>query len=554
MRKIKKFRLVELVLAMAFVVCTAFGLMSAKPTKVSANENTATVESNLKIAEYAVRIKADESDSINEGLRIRATATNALYTDTINQANVETGVLIIPKAVLGDTELTVAVTAARKVGTTGTWYKKTGDTDKYHSLVTLYDIPRDYYGSAIASRAYIYNVTSGAYSYSEVVLDDELSMSGVAKTVYKDESSEFTAAQKEALKTNYLDRTVTIDGEESTVMYGEKLQSPASNYVAEFEIFNGYYNTANTQKWDFDTAVTRDLTLVTHNVKMANEDGSGIVIQNFDAYDSDVSKVYTYSNGWVSAGASWVTSHTDKAGRTENGIAKITKAAGAKSKSVKLNASITKADLQYTMGKEDQYWDNYEILVLFDTAADVSVSLGKDGSTITVPGKVWTTLVVPKANVGSTTFRNVLGSDSTSGQIAFSAKNMSEDEAVDIYIADARLTDGVAISYSKDGGSTTSTVPTQGEEWEIIRSYNGNTAEKNNESVTVGNASATRVKEYKISVTCNGESVTVTGNKFTPTESGTYVVSVTAVVNYTYAGPGWGIKTKEVTDTHEFVL
>lgn len=541
-KKVKNIALAFAVTALGLSACGLVGVNT-----VSATGNTPDIANdeyrvaNFFVDGYSVRLPSSETDEYGYGVRFYVRMTKELY-DALPQG-ATTGTLFLPQSLIGeDQALTIEDSTAWDCPTTDEWYAVTDNDVAYmESVVYCYDIPEENYGSDIAVVGYVNDGTE--YYYSATT--QARSMSWVAKNEYNNENSKLNATQKAELKAEYLDCTVTLDGEEyATVTYGEKIPAPdttsdSSPYYAYNTIYTGAYNSTGTAKWDFEKdTVIGDVNLTTFSMNVS--DGE---LENFSTFDSYINAKAT--SNLAGQDAKWEESKTDNKGVIKYGVASVLNASGDTRKNYHVVTSATAEPnqvIRYNIGANGEYFYYQSIWALIEVDGEVTVALG-DGYTQKVQGGEWTELKLYKPAIQSRgadmvqKWGDCLSTDCNESAYTFYIEN-ADSNAVRVYFDCIQMKNGVAVTASAENGEFV-----VGSEITVTGDYNGNGAQLNASSAFQSVTYTYSVKDKL------GNTVTVSSDgKFTPTMVGEYEVTVTATAVYNANGVLNG-KTVTVSDT-----
>ena len=526
----RKFRNIALAFAVTTLGLATCGLIGAQTVSATGDVTPDITNDDYRAANffvdgYSVRIPNGTDDEHGYGVRFYVRMTQELYAAL--PADATTGTLFLPESLLGDDNaLTVEDTTAWNCPTTDKWYEVTeNDVSYMESVVYCYNIPAENYGSDIAVVGYVQ--VDGAYYYSAG--SEARSMSWVAKAEYNNENSKLDATQKAELKAEYLDCTVTLDGEEyATVMYGEKITEPkVENWSAEKSYYyanvtySGCYNMANNAKWDFEN----DVVVGDVNLQTFSKDVTDLgVLEDFSAFDS-YTNVRTTSNK-VGKERGWEPSKTDSNGVTKYGVAYTTNIADATTTTYYnyfATVSATKETLKYHLGDNAENWYYESAMIMIEGTGTITAYFYGNVSQVIQRG-VWTEINLYKSQIEAKTagyatrWGEALTENTNQGQYLFHLGNgYSED--IRVYFDEIKINKGVAITTSAANDSFAI-----GSEITVTGDYNGNGTELN--------ASAFQSVSYTYTAKDpSGNDVTVSADgKFTPTMSGVYKVTATATV------------------------
>lgn len=201
----------------------------------------------------SVRLADDVHDS---GVKFHVVMEKEKYDSLTGNGELQTGTLIIPQYLLGESSLTVDTREVMNIDTTGAWSEITLDDILYmESVAYVYDIPVQNYGSELVAVGYYKETKETDYIYTQEI--SGVSMSWVAKAEYDDENSELTSEEKVSLKETYLNFSVSyhVDNTETTqetAEYGEKLSVPKEPEKEGYD-FIGWFNKDGKTEWNFDS-------------------------------------------------------------------------------------------------------------------------------------------------------------------------------------------------------------------------------------------------------------------------------------------------------------
>ncbi|MGN1051756.1 MAG: InlB B-repeat-containing protein [Candidatus Scatosoma sp.] len=200
----------------------------------------------------SVRLADDVHDS---GVKFHVVMEKEKYDGLSENGKLQTGTLIIPQYLLGESALNVDTPEAMNIDTTGAWAEITLDGTLYmESVAYVYDIPARNYGSDLVAAGYYKETEGTGYIYTQEV--SGISMSWVAKAEYGDVNSKLTEEEKASLKETYLDFSVSYHVDDTvntqTAEYGEKLSVP-DKPEKEGYAFIGWFDKKGTTEWNFDS-------------------------------------------------------------------------------------------------------------------------------------------------------------------------------------------------------------------------------------------------------------------------------------------------------------
>lgn len=542
----KKFKKWALVFALTTFGVATTGIVGNNVSAAEGDTQTQTEditndtyrEANFIIGGYSVRIPNGENDEHGYGVRFHVQMSKELYDKLPTGAT--TGILYYPEAKLDDNnDQTVDVltydhvaSGAQNHDSTDEWYDITVDGKPYkESVVYSYNIPEGSFGADIAVRGYV--KVDDTYYYSAT--SEARSISWTARAEYEDYLagiSKLNDTHIDYLKKTYLDCTVNIDGNETTVMYGEKLEAPTYAYATT--IFKGYYNQANNAKWDFENdVVLGDTYLVTHNLDLTKGE-----IEDFAAYDSYVNAV-NYSNETAAGNdQQWLASKTDDRGETRTGVGSTLNTDGDKYKNYHVRSSASSGDWWQNVGTTttlnnenlatNQNWYYESIWVLIDVEGYVTVRFVGNSDTQMVKGGVWSEIKLYKSyleNKGwAANWYGTLGTDYTTGgycSFYIDTSNNTLGDSVRVYFDSATLVKGVDITATAANGDS---LIMPGTEVSLTADYNANGDDLNTQHF------GTLTYTYTVKAP-DGSDVTVTDGKFIPTVGGGYTITATTTVD-----------------------
>ena len=232
----------RIITGILLAICIGLGITAAG---VSARKAYAAEGSSLTVTSEQFKVKGASVRYVDEeygaGVKFHILLDKTIF-DGLNKDTAETGVRILPTALLGETALkdyTGADVITKKATTLDGWFDSETDAGMKELIVFVYDIPADNYGTDLAVIGY---VTDGNTVYTEQA---SFSLAYVAKAAAAADET-----KKEQLESYYKFDCVLYNADgtqksEGKVEYEEKLTAPTDDVC-------GWYNKAGTKKWDFD--------------------------------------------------------------------------------------------------------------------------------------------------------------------------------------------------------------------------------------------------------------------------------------------------------------
>ena len=233
-----------ILLFVAFCLSVVFGVVSFGDVKRVSGASANIVSTELNVAGASLRY-ANTQDKA--AARYHVTISDALYENTVAQGR-ETGILVIPNAVLAGKELNLDTPSAKKGvfsdGDVNNWERNAqGD---YEARAFVDNIPTKNYGTKLAVVAYA--ETSNGLVYSELYNTSSLSAIAVAEA-----NSTPDSASVEKLLNTYATFEVTINGTVHKYIYGETI--PFASALGLADASNA------DRKWSENGKVTGPLSL-----------------------------------------------------------------------------------------------------------------------------------------------------------------------------------------------------------------------------------------------------------------------------------------------------
>ncbi len=233
-----------ILLFVAFCLSVVFGVVSFGEVKRVSGASANIVSTELNVAGASLRY-ANTQDKA--AARYHVTISDALYENTVAQGR-ETGILVIPNAVLAGKELNLDTPSAKKGvfsnGDVNNWERNAqGD---YEARAFIDNIPAKNYGTKLAVVAYA--ETSNGLVYSELYNTSSLSAIAVAEA-----NSTPDSASVEKLLNTYATFDVTINGTVHKYLYGETI--PFASALGLADASNA------DRKWSENGKVTGPLSL-----------------------------------------------------------------------------------------------------------------------------------------------------------------------------------------------------------------------------------------------------------------------------------------------------
>lgn len=253
------------ILMTVFAACTgsaiALGVVPEKTYKAAAESIQVEVgvsEADYSVATASVRLPDETYDSgaLRYHVKMSVEKYNSIFNvdGSVKEANTKTGALILPAYLMGEaTELTPSTPSVMDVNTTSAWdpvYKADGSVDYYEVKVCLTGIPQPNHSSKLVVRSYVKDA-SGNYAYT--TQKDSTSISDVALSVYNNANT--SDADKDVLKTTYLDKVITYNRNGETVTKTAMYGSTMAALEAESNEFIAWYD-ANGVEYDFNSTIT----------------------------------------------------------------------------------------------------------------------------------------------------------------------------------------------------------------------------------------------------------------------------------------------------------
>lgn len=491
---LKRIGLISVCFVVAFTSFLCFGKVSAKAEEAaSVTVNEEFVKANLQVSGYSLRLPKLGDNETRQGIRATVTMTDEMY-NALDGTDYTTGTLFIAKANAGDAEITLDTADVSNTVTTDGWYQR--DDAKRATNVVLVGIEDEHINTSVIARGYI--TVDGTTYYSEA--GNPVSMASIARSLYDSDGVE--DATKDILKNAYLPAiSVSIDGEAiEDVIYGDKLTAPV--YVSEANTYlKGYYNTAETGKWDFDANTvtgTTNLHSVTSNV---------MTLEDFDQPYS-LNSATTYRNGWTNTAEKY---HAQFEGRT--GVIEVTSTQEYGNFGFK--SAMSKEQLEAVMEASD--FDYLSVWVYFESTAKTTLTLHQAGANDWKPvinANEWQEVKIPKSLVvkdswaqSGSNFAECFRADSKVLTHIFWSTDMKAENGT-LYVD--------SIVFGKE---VTITVPD--------KVYVGDTAQY---SVTINADSSAYTTS--VVVTCDDEVISAFDEGITVDKVGTYKISATV----TYKG------------------
>ena len=216
------------------------------------NISAAADSSSFKVSEVSFRLP---DETYGMGVRFLVEMSVDEYTQQ-DVANLTTGILVIPKAALTvNEELVIDSDNAYMENVKSVeWTVSERDSAMMETYVYVHSIPKSYYTSDIAVRAYIDdNDELTAPIYTSVASS---SVAKAADWLYDNDTS-LNADAKKNLRDNYLTYDVIYHDcgsivEETKGIYNEIIPQP-TEIVKKGLTFGGWWNKNGTAEWDFDT-------------------------------------------------------------------------------------------------------------------------------------------------------------------------------------------------------------------------------------------------------------------------------------------------------------
>ncbi len=291
-------------------------------------------DDRLTLDGASVRVKASAEDTTDNGVRFRVGMTMELYNELLNaegtgfREGVTTGTLLIPTDLL-EGDLTLSTKDATKQDTTTKWYQhqeEGEETTSMKSMVYLWDIPEEIYGSDISAVGYIQDTVNNTVTYTEQV---NRSMSWVAKEEYYDTTSKLDSETKAELKAKYVDKkvTTTVDGTlyEYDFEYGDLLSDKVQDPTKDGYTFDGWFNNAGTAKWNTEDKIINPINV---RAQFTRNAGYEVLVDPNSTVASDYEVKNDGKDGSASDLKPTIVDGTETIGTTEK-VIKINVANGA---------------------------------------------------------------------------------------------------------------------------------------------------------------------------------------------------------------------------------
>ena len=235
-----------ILLFVAFCLSIVFGVVSFGDVKRVSGESENVVSSELFVAGASLRYVDGNNGA---AARYHVTISESLYEDTVAQGR-ETGILVIPNALLGGKELNLDTTGAKpgvfSNESVNHWFMNTDG--EYEARAFVGNIPAKNYGTKLAVVAYA--ETAQGYVYSELYNTSSLSAIALAEVQANPDGDNV-----DSLIDTYATFGVTINGTQYDYVYGETIPFASALGLADAN---------NTdRKWSANGKVTGPVSLQT---------------------------------------------------------------------------------------------------------------------------------------------------------------------------------------------------------------------------------------------------------------------------------------------------
>ncbi len=489
---LKRIGLISVCFVMALASFMCFGKVSAKAEEEAASVtvNEEYVKANLQVSGYSLRLPALGDDETQPGIRAVVTMSDEMY-NALEGTDYATGTLFIAKANANGAEIKIDTADVSNTVTTDGWYQRSDA--KHATNVVLVGITSEHVNTSVIARGYITIGTTTYYSEA----GNPVSMASAARSLY--DSAETDDAMKDMLKTAYLPAlSVKIDNApQEGVIYGDKLTQPEC--VAEPNTYlKGYYNTAETGKWDFENNT------VTGTTNLHSVASNVMTLEDFNQPYS----VNSVRTNWTTDAPVY---HKTFEGR--NGVVEVTTTSGYGNFGFK--SAMSKEQLQEIIDASD--FDYLSIWVYFKSTTQTTVKLsqaGYDGVVDEIKANEWQEVKIAKEIVTKTNwaqsgsnFVEAFRADSNVAAHTFWSQSMKKADGT-LYV------DSIGL-----GKEVTITVPD--------RVYVGDTA-KYSVSINADSSAYTT----NVVVTCDDEVISVFDEGIVADKIGMYKISATV----TYKG------------------
>ena len=243
-------------LILAFCLSVIFGIVTVKTVNHKTAFGATATTAELEVSGMSLRY---EDEEYKKAVRFHVTMPTDTYRKTV-YAGAESGVLIIPNALLKGNELTLSTEGAQNGifsnAKTNVWAKNSNG--EYEARLVLNNIPQSNYGTKLAVRAYY--TQDGVTTYSETYNTGSLAAVALME---RDASDDPSNDKIQKLVEDYATFNVTINDKVFEVVYGEK---------APFAGALTLTNKAGTVNWDPERAVTGNVVLKATGTSAVLED------------------------------------------------------------------------------------------------------------------------------------------------------------------------------------------------------------------------------------------------------------------------------------------
>ena len=243
-------------LILAFCLSVIFGIVTVKTVNHKTAFGATATTAELEVSGMSLRY---EDGKYEKAVRFHVTMPTDTYRKTV-YAGAESGVLIIPNALLKGNELTLSTEGAQNGifsnAKTNVWAKNSNG--EYEARLVLNNIPQSNYGTKLAVRAYY--TQDGVTTYSETYNTGSLAAVALME---RDASDDPSNDKIQKLVEDYATFNVTINDKVFEVVYGEK---------APFAGALTLTNKAGTVNWDPERAVTGNVVLKATGASAVLED------------------------------------------------------------------------------------------------------------------------------------------------------------------------------------------------------------------------------------------------------------------------------------------
>ncbi|MBR1975031.1 MAG: DUF4838 domain-containing protein [Clostridia bacterium] len=243
-------------LILAFCLSVIFGIVTVKTVNHKTAFGATATTAELEVTGMSLRY---EDGEYKKAVRFHVTMPTDTYRKTV-YAGAESGVLIIPNALLKGNELTLSTEGAQNGifsnAKTNVWAKNSNG--EYEARLVLNNIPQSNYGTKLAVRAYY--TQDGVTTYSETYNTGSLAAVALME---RDASDDPSNDKIQKLVEDYATFNVTINDKVFEVVYGEKVPFAGALTLT---------NKAGTVNWDPERAVTGNVVLKATGTSAVLED------------------------------------------------------------------------------------------------------------------------------------------------------------------------------------------------------------------------------------------------------------------------------------------